>query len=474
MYRKRNINIVKSLKDYIVPIIWLLLIILLIFSVFNGDNSTDIQSQIQNENQIPLEVKVDNDFTEAYIIYAWENKKLIEDKVSLYKWEKIMVKEWNVLIDFLSVWNYVLGGLWELKYGENGELHLESSDLWVNSLSESNINMKYASVIVWDNSHISLSQNEMWSTIYLLSWNVEVRNLVWKSTILTQGQKITISRLNASSEDIDLTILKEDIDDFFKKTDWYIKNNGDLYLNIAPESQNTQTGSKLETYKNANLITFDNLKDESYVSNNSLEISWKYFDDNITKIMLNDASAKINKDAKTFSFNNVDVSSSENDLIFKVFDDSNDLLQKFVYLVYYKWWENNTTGAVFNVKTYSVDGSQFTFTAPTTGSSYTSNLDFITFKWNVLAKWISKVSVNWYTLSSFNWSTWRYHADVSRNNLKDGTNIYDIKYFDANWKLVYNNTFTIIRKPVIEKKEKPEVLEVLELKEEVTYSDEVL
>jgi hypothetical protein len=42
----------------------------LIFSVFSGDNSSDIQSQIQNENQVPLDVKVDNDFTEAYIIYA--------------------------------------------------------------------------------------------------------------------------------------------------------------------------------------------------------------------------------------------------------------------------------------------------------------------------------------------------------------------------------------------------------------------
>jgi hypothetical protein len=386
----------------------------------------------------------------------------------LYKWEKIMVKQWNVLIDFLSVWNYVLSWLWELKYGENGELYLDSSDLWVNSVSKSNINMKYASVAVWENSHISLSQNEMWSTIYLLSWNVEVKNLVWKSTILAQWQKITISRLNASSEDIDLTILKEDIDDFFKKTDWYIKNNGDLYLSMSSDWQETQTGSKLETYKNTNLITFDNLKDESYVSSNSLEISWKYLDENITKITLNWNLAKINKETKTFSFSNFDVSSSENDLIFKIYDDSNDLLQKFVYLIFYKWWENNTTSSVFNVKTYSVDWNQFTFTAPTTSSTFTTNLDFITIRWTVLAKWISKVSVNWYVLTSFNWSTWRYHADVTRNNLKDWTNIYDIKYYDNTWVVVYNNTFTIIRNPEIK------IDENLESNNTWTYSDEVL
>ena len=189
MNRRRNINITKSLKDYIVPIIWILLIILLIFSVFTDSNNNSVNDQIKYENQVPLEVKIENDFTQAYIIYAWENKKQIEEQINLYKWEKIQVKEWNVTIDFLSIWDFVLSKLWELEYGENGELNLDSWNLWVNSNSKLNINMKFASVSIWENTHLSLSQNEVWSTIHFLSWEVEVRNLVWESSVLTSGQK---------------------------------------------------------------------------------------------------------------------------------------------------------------------------------------------------------------------------------------------------------------------------------------------
>jgi hypothetical protein len=42
---------------------------------------------------------------------------------------------------------------------------------------------------------------------------------------LANDQKITVSRLDASSEDVDLSLLKETIDDYYKQSDWFIKNN---------------------------------------------------------------------------------------------------------------------------------------------------------------------------------------------------------------------------------------------------------
>jgi hypothetical protein len=50
---------------------------------------------------------------------------------------------------------------------------------------------------------------------------------------------------------------------------------------------------------------------------------------------LNGKDAKINKELKTFVFENVSVADRENDLVFKVYDDANDLLSKFIYTVYY-------------------------------------------------------------------------------------------------------------------------------------------
>jgi hypothetical protein len=37
--------------------------------------------------------------------------------------------------------------------------------------------------------------------------------------------------LDANNEDIDLSLEKENIDDYFKQSDWYIINNGSSYLN---------------------------------------------------------------------------------------------------------------------------------------------------------------------------------------------------------------------------------------------------
>jgi hypothetical protein len=151
--------------------------------------------------------------------------------------------------------------------------------------------------------------------------------------------------------------------------------------------------------------------------------------------------------------------------VFKVMDDANDVLSKFVYTIYNDaWWDsaNNTTTTTteanttntttqatwgwFKVQTYDADGSQFTFTEPTTKDTFTTYDDFITIRWNVLAEWITKVTVNDFALSSFNWGSWRYHAATTNNNLSVWTNIYEIKYYDANNKLVYTNYFTIIMK----------------------------
>jgi len=39
------------------------------------------------------------------------------------------------------------------------------------------------------------------------------------------GAKISISRLNASNEDLDIVSEKSTIDSYFKGSDWFIENN---------------------------------------------------------------------------------------------------------------------------------------------------------------------------------------------------------------------------------------------------------
>jgi hypothetical protein len=42
---------------------------------------------------------------------------------------------------------------------------------------------------------------------------------------------------------------------------------------------------------------------------------------------------------------------------------------------------------------------------------------------------------------------------MNYNNLKEGTNVYEVQYFDKNNKLLYTNNYTIVKKSNTPKKE---------------------
>lgn len=460
MTRRRGSNALqKNIKDYIVPIIGWILVLFLVFSLFSWDSS---DSKTNIENQSWISIKLDSESAQATLIYPWDYKKELEGDGNLYKWEKILVKQWTASLSFDNLLNFKVNRLWELKYGEDSSFTVSSWEVWIDALKPLDLNLSFANLKIDENSHLSVSQNEMWSTVYLISWFVEVTNLVWKNTVLAPGEKITISRSDASKKDLDLTLLKENIDQFFIKSDWYILNKWSTYLTedgideLENEEDDTQSGS-LST-SSWEILSFNSLIDESNVSSPLINISWTYSDSEISSITVNWKEAILSKTNKTFKFENVDVSNKENDLVFKVYDDSNDIILREVYTVYYNLGSDkvdsiekpttqstDSNSSSLKVHNFTIDGSQFSFTSPTTQSTYTTTESFITIRWNVKAEWIDSITVNDFKLNSFNGSTWRYHADVEYNNLAEWTNVYEIKYFS--WgKVVYTNYFTIIKK----------------------------
>ncbi|QFR38749.1 hypothetical protein A9Q91_00760 [Candidatus Gracilibacteria bacterium 28_42_T64] len=467
MTRRRN-TLSKTLKDYIVPIIGVVLIAVLIFNVFSGGNN-DVQNTLDKENQVGYGVSLDSAQTEGYVVYPGDYRKQIEGDITLYKGEKVVVKEGSLSLDFLSMGAGRINKLGELKYSEEGDLELYSSDFWVNSTTKGDLTMRYANISFSADSALSFSQNEMGSTIYLLSGFAEVSNKVGETTVLAPGKKVTISRLDSNNEDVDLVLLKDDIDDYFKQSDWFVKNNGASYLGASQESSTGSTSKLISSSSSTSYLGFNNLQDESQVSSDTIKISGTYTDETIIKITLNGTEAQINSSNKSFTFSSVSTSKKENDLVFKVVDDSGDTIEKILYTVYYDGGSSASTSGSkgFAVKNFSVDGSKFTFTSPTTSNSYSTREAFVTIRGNVLNKGISSVTVNGYKLSSFNGSTWRYHASEQNDNLKDGTNIYEIKYFDASGNLAYTNYYTIIKNA-----DQVEKTEEIETKEEKTFSDE--
>lgn len=447
MSRRRS-PVAKNIKDYLVPIVWGILMLILLISIFTW---WDEKTSIQTENQLWISVMMDTSNTESFVIYPWQDKVQITEKISLFKWEQLIVKEGSLSLDIPELWNARVWKLGEIKFNENWSFTHTSGKVWFNTIWNLDVNTKFASIKMWENTHVSLDQNEMASTIYALSWIVEVVNLAGENILLLPGEKISISRLDANNSDVDMKSLKDEIDDLFKNDDWYVLNNGDKYLNIKNTSSEseTQTWSTLIS-NNSRVLIFDNIEDEANISSDSLTITGKYNNESIVKISLNNTQAKINKENKSFTFENIDASSAQNDFVFRAYDDAWDVLEKKLITLYYNGWKTNSNTATFwDTKTYNdIDASQFTFTEPSNFPTFSTKSSEVTIKWAVLNKNVAIVKINWYQLNSYNqtYGTWRYYAFERFNTLANGSNVYEVKYYDNNNKLMYTNNYTIVKK----------------------------
>lgn len=453
MSRRRN-PVAKNIKDYLVPIVWGVLILFLLISMFTwSDNNT----AIQNENQIGISVSMDTSNTQSFVIYPGQDKVEVTENISLFKGEQLIVKEWSLTLDIPELWDARLWKLAELKFNENGSFTHTSGKIWFNTNGNLDVNSKFASIKMWENSHVSLDQNEMASTIYALNGIVEVVNLAGQNTLLLPGEKISISRLDANNSDLDMKSIKTDIDDLFKNDDWYVLNNWDKYLNKSEkeDEEESSTGSKLIS-NTSRVLIFDNIEDEANIDSSALDITGKFGDESIVKITMNNTEAKVNSTNKTFVIEGVDTSNSQNDLVFRAYDDAGDILEKKLITLYYNAAVNSgNTSSFGNVKTYdNVDASQFTFTAPSKFTTFSTKASEITIKGQVLNKDVARVTVNGYQLKSYNttYGTWRYYAFERFNTLADGSNIYNVKYYDKNGKLIFTNNYTIVKNADLIKK----------------------
>lgn len=467
-YSARRTKVKKTIKDYLIPIAWLIIIVIILYSVFSWDGTTDTSTDNTKTENIAssMTVKIDDADTEAYVMSEKDEKKLISSATKLLPLQKLIVKEWTATIENTSLWTLKLNKMWELEVDKTSWLKLTSSDLWIEAKKWFTIDTTFSKIKISAWSVISLSQNEALSTVYVISWSAEVSNLVWKKTLLWNLQKLTVSNQDASNKDLDLILSKDNIDEFFRNSEWYTKNNWDSFLSGSLLTS-SWTESTVSTWTLSDTsIQLDDLRDEVVLSSSKVQISWKYNNDFVSSLTLDWVKAKLDTTNKTFSFWTITLTKKENDLVFKLYDTDDNVISKVVYTFYYNWpiiqeetatTTNETPKPSSNeVRNYQVDWSKFIFTAPGT-SPYSTSESMVTIRWQLPASaWVAKVSVNGFTLWSFNWTTWRYHANSDSDNFKDWTNVYEVKYYWEWWKLVYTNSFVIIKKAkLIETIEQP-------------------
>lgn len=450
--RYRNNSLKATIKDYLVPIIGWVLIIILLYSFFSWDSS-EVNVSNENENRTPTDISFSSIDTQATIVYPWDTKEDINDSYSLFKGESIIVKEGSVILDTPNWNNIHLNKIAELKLEEDGSYSLYSSDAWFTLSNDADISMSYANISAPAGSIIALTQNEANSTIYVLSGSAKVTNLAGVNTLLIRGQKISVSRQDAANKDADLAGEKSSIDSYFKGSDWFIANNGHTILEQETNSwEETQTGSTSQEGASGTFVSFNELRDEMSTDKSSLDISGTILSDEVWSVTINNAQVSIAAD-RSFSLSGLNLNGAVSDIVVKIYNTNRDILEKKVYTVYSSARISSTSTTTTSspvtgqwVTTYEVDATKFGFTEPSDTGKFSTTLDEITIRWYTSAEGITQVQVNGFVLSSFNGSTWRYHAFKRFETLEEGTNQYRVDYFWENGNIVYTDYYTIVKK----------------------------
>ena len=457
MRYRHTTNWQKVLKDYAVPLVGLLLILILILSYSFWSKSSTPTTSSTSENKVGLNVSLDSPDTEAYVTYQGSNaKNKIDQSVELFKGEKVNVKSGSVTLSNAELGNFKLDKWGELKYELEGSLALYSSDLWIKNISPIVVNMRYAKVNIGERSVVNLSQNEVGSTAYHISGFADVSNIAGKSTVLAKWQKITILRTDAAKTDVDVSLLKEDIDDYFKASDWFLKNGGEtLILNTkkveAATGATTQTGAVTKGPS----VVLSNLQDEQTFKESSITISGKVSDSSIAFVAVEWVKVPVRESDKGFDIKGIQLTQKVNDFILKTYDGSGNIITKYPYTVYLDGAALPKTDKknLFEVKNYPLDSSKFKFISPK-DNPYTTTDKILTLEGTIPENIVDKIDVNDFVLTKFpkNGTYWKYHINADYGNLKDGLNIYEVKYFGKDGALIYKNAFTIIKKPDVTSK----------------------
>lgn len=440
----RKSSLSKTFKDYLVPFVGIGLIIILMYSFFMWGSSTDSGSG-SLENRVWSTLVLSGTNPEAYIVYTGDKKETITENRSIYKWEKLIVKEGQANISSPNNSRIAIDRLGEFKLNEDGTYALYSSNIWVESFEAITVHMRYATVKIENEAVVSMTQNEVWSTIYVLKGSVGVSNIAWVSTLLWKWQKITISRSDASSEDIDIVALKGSIDSFFESSDWFIQNKGEVLLNQTEVTASWSTATGSVTQENwKSFLSFSNFEDESSVDSENINISGSFSGETIVAITANGIPAKLNTDTGIFLIEWVPTQEKENDIVVKVYNSSKEVIEKRVFTVYYAAAASESK-TPFQVENYSLDATEFQFISPKQ-NPYTTSEDVVMIEGRVPAGIVKQIIINEFTLQKFpQYGTyWAYFANKEFGNLKDGLNIYKVEYYDENGKVLHSNAFTIV------------------------------
>lgn len=324
---------------------------------------------------------------------------------------------------------------------------LENKDLWVQAdTGMVSFDLVGVTLTPSSNSVMNISKNELFTTITVLQGSASV-NLAGSLLEITAGKQLNYSTLKTLTIE-DLTTRIADINPDTLSTDWMKLNNASAYITTTP-TETTTTGT-LGT--GGGLILFDSPIDESTVETKSVTITGRVLSPNVGRIIINGAPATIDPVKQTFSLGSLELTTKENNIVYRTFDVAGGLLSKGVVTVYttatgLSAGTTSGTSTRAQVETYKAD-NRFKIVAPSS-DFYETRETKVKIEGRVTAGAAHHITINDFRLSSFKvgGTSWYYFANQQFGNMQEGVNTYTIRYFDAQDNEIYKQLFVIKKLP---------------------------
>lgn len=441
MNRRKPIQ-TKTPKDYIVPVAWVLVLLVIIFSfvLWGGDkNPTDNTEQPVDVPSLNLMIP---STVEAYVIYPNDKKVQLTEISEIFEWERLYVTSWRLTITSPSI---NVNSNTELKFNKIWDYTLMAWDVFVKNTNKATYEMWFGDVVLAPGSVAALSQNTISSQVSILKWTWVMTLSSWEVLDINPGQKAVAYSTDSAST---ATNTVSEIEDYEYEDEWFAYNNAKSYTeeDTKTSEEDSQTNKdSLEANASKKLVSFD-IEDESSIESEKALISGDILSNEVSKVTLNEVTADINMTNWTFS-KEISLPLESNDLVYKIYDKDWILLQKGLYTIYNtnasKWTADKWTiaSASDSLETYPIIKG-FGFSTPNPANIDTT---FYTIRWFVPAWVVDKIVVNDFTLKQFpsGWTTWRYHADETYDLLKKWSNIYKVEYYDKEWKIITTSLYII-------------------------------
>lgn len=378
---------------------------------------------------------------------VWESFYETDVLFSVISGSAILSNEW---------WKYWLDKNSDLSHSDthSGGFFLSQWRMWIEASSDQDISLKHIHLKLDQNDIVLIEQQRIYSIAYVLQWEITVEGN-GRNTALKSGKRIMVSQSNLINPGVTLESLIWDIDDSIQQNAFFLARNGKSLLENLNQNDGwsgslgtinsiSWSSGTITQWNGAKYIQISAPIDGSIVTGWSIVVEGKSLSPQVKKIVIDDQSLTLAQSPGTFRSAPITLTTSTIDIVYRAYDATNNLLERWVLTLYSDEKKSGTEKLI--PKTFPTSDKDFRVISPNE-NPYKTTLSAVTVSGTV-PKWaVEYITVNNFRLKKFvpASTNWYYYANVSYQTMKEWFNLYEIRFYWQNDTLLSTQLFTIIK-----------------------------